>query len=96
MSCDSWPEATVVLNGEHITNAKNAVLIILLVGFMAPSPKCGCLTVRQLGDLRVLREVFHGFSKEARTRGFPSPSFGGFGFVVIYCRPLIRISTYKI
>ncbi len=24
----------------------------------------------------VLREVFHGFSEEAGTRGFPSPSFG--------------------
>ena len=24
----------------------------------------------------VLREVFRGFSKEARTRGFPSPPFG--------------------
>ena len=39
-------------------------------------------SVRQLGGLRVLREVFHGFSEEARTRGFPSPSFGGFGFIV--------------
>ncbi len=35
----------------------------------------------QLGDLGVLREVIHGFSEEARTRGFPSPPFGGFGFV---------------
>jgi len=35
---------------------------------------------RQPGGLGVLREVFHGFSEEARTRGFPSPSFGGFGF----------------
>ncbi len=32
---------------------------------------------------RVLRGVFHGFSQEARTRGFPSPPFGGFGFVVV-------------
>ncbi len=30
----------------------------------------------------VLREVFRGFSEEARTRGFPSPSLGGFGFIV--------------
>ncbi len=29
------------------------------------------------------REVFLGFSEEARTRGFPSPPFGGFGFVVV-------------
>jgi len=28
-----------------------------------------------------------GFSEEARTRGFPSPSLGGFGFVVL-CRAL--------
>ncbi len=35
---------------------------------------------RQPGGLGVLREVFHGFSEEARTRGFPSPSLGGFGF----------------
>ncbi len=38
---------------------------------------------RQLGDLGILRGVFHGFSEEARTRGFPSPSLGGFGFVVV-------------
>ena len=31
----------------------------------------------------VLRGVIDGFSEEAWTRGFPSPSFGGFGFVVI-------------
>ncbi len=37
---------------------------------------------RQPGDLGVLREVFHGFSEEARTRGFPSPSFDGFGYIV--------------
>jgi len=30
-------------------------------------------------------ESFLGFSEEARTRGFPSPSFGGFGFIVIVC-----------
>ena len=28
----------------------------------------------------VVRGVFLGFSEEARTRGFPSPPFGGFGF----------------
>ncbi len=39
------------------------------------------LSYWQLGGLGVLREVFHGFSEEARTRGFPSPSLGGFGFV---------------
>ncbi len=36
---------------------------------------------RQPGGLGVLREVFRGFSEEARTRGFPSPSLGGFGFI---------------
>ncbi len=41
----------------------------------------GRLVNRQPGDLGVLREVFHGFSEEARTRGFPSPPFGGFGFI---------------
>jgi len=40
---------------------------------------------RQLGGLGVLRGVILGFSEEAKTRGFPSPSFGGFGFVVICC-----------
>ena len=39
------------------------------------------LTLRQPGDLGVLREVVHGFSEEARTRGIPSPFLGGFGFV---------------
>ncbi len=48
----------------------------LLTNFMLYYP-----SYRQLGDLGVLREVFHGFSEEARTRGFPSPPFGGFGFV---------------
>jgi len=38
---------------------------------------------RQLGGLGVLRGVILGFSEEARTRGFPSPSFGGFGFIVV-------------
>ncbi len=33
----------------------------------------------QLGDLRVLRG--RSIAEEARTRGFPSPSFGEFGFV---------------
>ncbi len=37
---------------------------------------------RQPGGLRVLRGVILGFSEEARTRGFPFPSFGGFGFIV--------------
>ncbi len=36
--------------------------------------------LRQLGDLGVLRGVVRGFSEEAKTRGFPSPSLGGFGF----------------
>ncbi len=31
------------------------------------------------GDLRVLREVFRGLSEEARTIGFPFPSFGRCG-----------------
>jgi hypothetical protein len=36
---------------------------------------------RQPGDLRVLREVFRGFSEEARTRGFASLPFDRFAFV---------------
>ena len=39
----------------------------------------------------VLRGVILGFSEEARTRGFPSLPFGGFGFVVIECRYVIRL-----
>ena len=50
--------------------------------------KSYCL--RQLGGLGVLRGVIHGFSEEARTRGFPSPPFGGFGFVVIRYLTFIR------
>ena len=30
----------------------------------------------------LLRAAFHGLSEEAGTRGFPSPPFGGFGFIV--------------
>ncbi len=37
--------------------------------------------MRQHGGLGILRGVVYGFSEEARTRGFPSPSFDGFGFV---------------
>ncbi len=36
---------------------------------------------RQLGGLGDLRDVVEGVAEEARTRGFPSPSFGGFGFI---------------
>ncbi len=39
------------------------------------------LRIRQPGDLGVLRGVAGGVAEEARTRGFPSPSFGGFGFI---------------
>ncbi len=44
----------------------------------------------QLGGLGVLREAFRGFSEEARTRGFPSPSFGGFGFIVVIAKYSIK------
>ncbi len=37
----------------------------------------------KLGCLGVLREVFRDFSEEARTRGFPSPSLGGFGYIIV-------------
>ena len=52
------------------------------------------LSYWQLGDLGVLRGVFHGFSKEARTRGFPSPSFGGFGFVGVTRNLSITLGVY--
>ena len=39
------------------------------------------MELQQPGDLGVLRGVILGFSEEARTRGFPSPPFGGFGFL---------------
>ncbi len=51
--------------------------------------------LRRLGDLRVLRGVIRGFSEEARTRGFPSPSFGGFGFVDICCDFFIHLAAGK-
>ena len=47
--------------------------------------------LRQPGDLEVLEGVAGGAWKEARTRGFPSPSFGGFGFVVDCCASFIRL-----
>jgi hypothetical protein len=37
----------------------------------------------QLAGLEVLRRVIHFLSEEARTRGFQSPPFGGFGFIVL-------------
>ncbi len=46
---------------------------------------------RQPGDLRVLRGVIRGFSEEARTRGFPSPPFGGFGFIGVASDRIIAL-----
>jgi hypothetical protein len=34
-------------------------------------------------DFEVLPKVIHGFTEEARTCGFLSPSIGGFGFAVV-------------
>lgn len=48
----------------------------LLTDFMLHPPRYW-----QLGGLVALRGVTLDFSEEAKTRGFPSPSFGGFGFV---------------
>jgi hypothetical protein len=42
-----------------------------------------CMALWQPGDLGVLRGVVYGFSEEARTSGFPSPPFDGFGFLVV-------------
>ncbi len=41
--------------------------------------------IRWLGGLGGLRGVVGGVAEEARTRGFPSPSLGGFGFIVFCC-----------
>ncbi len=60
------------------TNIRRTANLIRLF-FISISPVIQRLN--QPGDLRVLRGVIHGFSEEARTRGFPSPPFGGFGFV---------------
>ena len=40
-------------------------------------------TLRQPDYLGILREVLDAFSEEARTRGLPFPSLGGFSFVVV-------------
>jgi len=45
------------------------------------------MALRQLGDLGVLREVFHGFSEEARTRGFAPLTLVRFAFVVAKILP---------
>jgi hypothetical protein len=67
--------------------AKNRIAVTASF-FMMLAPAYICYKM-QPGDLWVLREVFHGFSEEARTRGFPSPPFGGFGFIGIsYSVPL--------
>jgi hypothetical protein len=39
------------------------------------------MPTRQPGGLGVLRGVIHGFSEEARTRGFASPALAGFAFI---------------
>ena len=38
-----------------------------------------------------LRGVIRGFSKEAKTRVFPSPSFGGFGYIVAVTKYISRL-----
>ncbi len=68
--------------------AASTITIIKVVNFRIVFPLFvyGLISLRtllQLGDLGVLRGVFHGFSEEAKTLGFPSPSFGGFGFVLV-------------
>ncbi len=63
------PQATqnvVKLNTQR--NLANACMVLVQVW-------------RQLGGLGVLRGVVEGVAEEARTRGFPSPSFDGFGFI---------------
>jgi len=40
-------------------------------------------TIGNPAVLESFGESFLGFSKEARTRGFPSAPFGGFGFFVV-------------
>jgi len=39
----------------------------------------------------VFRGIIRDYSEEATTRGFPSPSSGGFGFVVHCCVVFIRL-----
>ena len=53
------------------------------MGLIGNSPRTSgyCDYARQPGDLRSFGKSFRDFSEEARTRGIPSPSFGGFGFV---------------
>ncbi len=49
--------------------------------------RISCCLSRYGGNPAVLEsfgESFRGFSEEARTRGFPSPPFGGFGFSRYY------------
>jgi len=59
-------------------HCKGPVFIGLIIGRTFP------VTERQPGDLGGLRGVADGVMEEARTRGFPSPPFGGFGFIVDY------------
>ena len=58
---------------------------------MSPLQVC-TVEFRQPGDLGVLRGVFRGFSEEARTRGFPSPSLGGFGNIIAVTKYNRRLS----
>ncbi len=54
------------------------------------------IIVTTLGSPAILGsfgESFRGFSEEARTRGFPSPSLGGFGFVVADPKDSSRFSN---
>jgi len=46
-------------------------------------------STRQLGGPTVLRGVFRGFSEQARIRGSPSPSSGGFGPISVSSDPII-------
>ncbi len=47
---------------------------------------------RRPDGLRVHQGIVRGLAEETRTRGFPSPTFGGFGFVVDCYAAVIRFS----
>ncbi len=66
------------------------------MGLIGNSPRTSgyCDYARQPSDLRSFGESFRGFSEEARTRGFPSPSLGGFG-IVVCCASFIRLAAGK-
>jgi hypothetical protein len=62
-----------------------------------PRQKISVIAFHSPAIAQVLRGVIRGVAKDARTRGFPSPSYGGFGFIYFsFVVPATLLIGYQI